>query len=104
MKGVVKWHVEKGTFTPDRLCDVNFSLYPMKGGDGITSALERFDPFLCSRTSIEIYLRYMQRRALVEPLIGRYGGRCPPWCGSLHTEDLKNHDSCRQITYNDDLS
>ena len=33
-------------FTPDRLCDVNFCCVSMvEGGDGIMSALERFDPF-----------------------------------------------------------
>ena len=40
-----------------------FAMYPMvEGGDGITSAMERFGQFFRVRTSIgPIYLRYVQR-------------------------------------------
>ena len=84
--------LEGGTFTPDRLCDVNFSIYPMvEGGDGITSALERFDPFLCSRTSIGLYtFDICSGGRWSNLLLVAMGGRCPPWCGRVDEEDLKN--------------
>ena len=43
-------------FTPDRLHDVNFAMYPMvEGGDGITSVMERFGPFFRVSTSMGLY-------------------------------------------------
>lgn len=43
-------------FTPDRLRDVNFcNVSDGGGGDGITSAMERFGPFFRVSTSIGLY-------------------------------------------------
>ena len=53
---VVEWYCLEGYLHPIGSVMSNFAMYPMvEGGDGITSAMERFGPFFCVRTSIGLY-------------------------------------------------
>ena len=73
-------NVYRRVFIPDRLCDVNFCHVPMvEGGDGISSALDRFGPFFRVSTSIGLYSVDLRSREFVVLPIGRYRGRCLSW-------------------------
>ena len=58
-----------------------FAMYPMvEGGDGITSAMDRFGPFFRVSTSIGLYSVDLRSEGVRgSSSIGRYRGRCLPW-------------------------
>ena len=80
--------LSRRVFIPDRLCDVNFCYVPMvEGGDGISSALERFDPFFHFGTSTVLYsvnmcsegVRGSSYRSLSGPMSAMVGCREKSW-------------------------
>ena len=80
--------MSRRVFIPDRLCDVNFCYVPMvEGGDGISSALDRFGPFFRVSTSIGLYsvdlrsegVRGSSYRSLSGPMSAMVGCREKSW-------------------------
>ena len=75
-------------FTPDRLLMSIFAMYPMvEGGDGITSAMERFSPIFRVSASIGLYsvdmcsegVRDSSYRSLSGPMSAMVGCREKSW-------------------------
>ena len=80
--------LSRRVFIPDRLCDVKFCyVSDVEGGDGITSAMDRFGPFFRVSTSIGLYsvdlhgegVRGSSYRSLSGPMSAMVGCREKSW-------------------------